>query len=104
VLSKNGESLVKGIFFFGTPFEGSQIASHASKFVKVLGGNTTLIDSLRSHANDLTEIVAQFNQLRSRPESKIAVSIAFEKQPLYGLKFVSIQLPIFGYSIGSLNS
>lgn len=88
VFSRDGQSLVKGIFFFGTPFEGSQIANHGSKFVKFLGGNSLLINSLKDHAEDLTDIVPQFAQLQNSLNSKIAVCVACETQPLYGFRLV----------------
>ncbi|KAK5653066.1 hypothetical protein OQA88_9352 [Cercophora sp. LCS_1] len=86
---QNGQCLVKGVFFFGTPFEGSKLANNASLIVKFLKGNTSLMDSLRIRSNDLTTIVAKFNQLRSDSETKIPILIAYEMQPMYGVKFVT---------------
>jgi hypothetical protein len=88
IFSKDGQCLVKAVFFFGTPFEGSKLANFASKIVKFLGGNGALIDSMKDHAKDLATIVGQFNQIRNDEETKIPIFIAYEKQPLYGVKFV----------------
>lgn len=89
IFYRNGECLVKGIFFFGTPFSGSKLANHASKIVKFLNGNSALINSLRDHAEGLAAIVGQFNQLRYHQDTKIPILIAYEMLPMYGFKFVT---------------
>ncbi|GAB1311439.1 hypothetical protein MFIFM68171_01649 [Madurella fahalii] len=89
VFFQKGQCLVKGIIFFGTPFEGSKIANFAHKFVKVLGGNDTLIDSLRTKSDVLAELVGKFNQLRSHPETGFPIIIGYEKSPMFNIKFVT---------------
>ncbi|KAK0611978.1 hypothetical protein B0T14DRAFT_548929 [Immersiella caudata] len=89
VFFQDGQCLVKGIFFFGTPFEVSKLANYASRIVKFLKGNTALVDSLQVKSSDLTAIVTKFNQLRSGAETKIPLIIAFESLPMYGVKFVT---------------
>ncbi|KAK3497159.1 uncharacterized protein B0T23DRAFT_437943 [Neurospora hispaniola] len=86
----NGEEcLVKGIFFFGTPFEGSRLARYASRIVKFLRGNDTLIESLSIESEDLNTIVARFDQMRNHPRTRIPIVIAYEMQPMFGMRFVT---------------
>lgn len=79
---------MKGVFFFGTPFSGSNLATYASLIVKAMNGNSALISSLRDHAEGLSTILGKFNQLRNQPATKIPILIAYEKKPMYGYKFV----------------
>ncbi|KAJ4402710.1 hypothetical protein N0V85_005256 [Neurospora sp. IMI 360204] len=86
----NGEEcLVKGVFFFGTPFEGSRLARYASRIVRFLHGNDTLIDSLSIQSEDLNTIVARFDQMRNNPRTRIPIVIAYEMQPMFGMRFVT---------------
>jgi hypothetical protein len=89
IFYQNDECLVKGIFFFGTPFSGSNLAKYASLLVRAMNGNNTLINSLRDHAEGLSAILGRFNQLRYQPATKIPIHIAYEKKPMFGVKFVS---------------
>ncbi|KAK4171898.1 hypothetical protein QBC36DRAFT_382216 [Triangularia setosa] len=88
-LYQNDECLVKGIFFFGTPFEGSKLADNASLILKFLNKNSQLLDSLKAKSNELADIVAKFNQLRSQPHTDIPVLIAYEGLPIYGRTYVT---------------
>ncbi|KAK3951028.1 hypothetical protein QBC32DRAFT_344984 [Pseudoneurospora amorphoporcata] len=86
----NGEEcLVKGIFFFGTPFEGSRLARYASRIAKFLHGNGTLIDSLSIQSEDLNTIIARFDQMRNNPRTRIPIVIAYEMEPMFGMRFVT---------------
>ncbi|KAK4197803.1 hypothetical protein QBC40DRAFT_308773 [Triangularia verruculosa] len=88
-LYQNDECLVKGIFFFGTPFEGSKLADNASLMLKFLNKNSPLLDSLKAKSNELADIVARFNQLRSHPHTNIPILIAYEGLPIYGKTYVT---------------
>ncbi|KAK0718730.1 hypothetical protein B0T21DRAFT_55204 [Apiosordaria backusii] len=88
-LYQNDECLVKGIFFFGTPFEGSKLADNASLILKFLNKNSHLLDSLKAKSNELADIVAKFSQLRSQPHTNIPILIAYEGLPIYGKTYVT---------------
>lgn len=92
---------MKGVFFFGTPFSGSNLATYASLIVKAMNGNSALISSLRDHAEGLSTILGKFNQLRNQPATKIPILIAYEKKPMYGYKFVT--QPDSAMASGSFN-
>ncbi|KAK0628411.1 hypothetical protein B0T17DRAFT_152656 [Bombardia bombarda] len=89
VFYHNDQFLVKGMFFFGTPFDGSNLANHASTIIRFLKGNQVLIENLKEKSSDLTNIVAKFNQIRSDEKTGISIMICYEKQPMYGYKFVT---------------
>ncbi|KAK0730844.1 hypothetical protein B0H67DRAFT_528030 [Lasiosphaeris hirsuta] len=89
IFFQDGECLVKGIFFFGTPFAGSRLAVFLSVLVKVFGGNGELIDSLKHKSDQLGDIVGKFNQILSHPETKIPILLAYEKHPMRGVGFVT---------------
>ncbi|KAK3363108.1 hypothetical protein B0T25DRAFT_526318 [Lasiosphaeria hispida] len=89
VFFQDGECLVKGIFFFGTPFAGSRLALVSSVLVKVFGGNGELIDSLKHKSDQLGDIVGKFNQILSHPETKIPILLSYEKHPMRGVGFVT---------------
>ncbi|KAK3330784.1 hypothetical protein B0H66DRAFT_74682 [Apodospora peruviana] len=89
IFFQNGLCLVKGVFFFGTPFEGSKLANNASRIVKFLRGNEALIESLKVHSSELAAIVGKFDQVRSNPDTKIPILIAYEMRPMFDVKFVT---------------
>ncbi|KAK3498668.1 hypothetical protein B0T13DRAFT_503097 [Neurospora crassa] len=69
--------------------EGSRLARYASRIVKFLRGNDTLIDSLSIESEDLNTIVARFDQMRNHPRTRIPIVIAYEMQPMFGMRFVT---------------
>ena len=68
--------------------EGSRLARYASRIVRFLRGNDTLIDSLSIQSEDLNTIVARFDQMRNNQKTRIPIVIAYEMQPMFGMRFV----------------
>ncbi|KAH0562873.1 hypothetical protein GP486_002523 [Trichoglossum hirsutum] len=68
VFMRGGKCDVKGIVFFGTPFQGSDmasVASHAGGLLGLLGGNSALISSLKSKSEGLATITERFKQVQN---------------------------------------
>jgi hypothetical protein len=80
---RNGKCIVKGIVFFGTPFQGSLLAdyaTHAGHLVKLLGADKTLLQSLKMNNKELAQITGKFSQVRETHDIKLL--IYFECKPL----------------------
>jgi hypothetical protein len=63
----NGECKIKGIVFFGTPFQGSSLANIAIRFkdiARYFEYNVQLVQSLKDHSKDLANITSRFNQVQ----------------------------------------
>jgi hypothetical protein len=65
---RDGQCNVKGIVFFGTPFQGSGQADDGSYagLVEILGGNASLVKSLKSKTKALATITQKFKQVRTK--------------------------------------
>ncbi|KAI9751645.1 MAG: hypothetical protein M4579_005970 [Chaenotheca gracillima] len=79
------QCLVKGICFFGTPFQGSEAANFLYPYVNVLAKlypspvNAKLVESLKDRSLKLLKIVGQFEQVRK--EMDIGLMICYERFP-----------------------
>ncbi|KAK4189032.1 hypothetical protein QBC35DRAFT_514333 [Podospora australis] len=83
------ECLVKGIMFFGTPFKGSSLADFSSTIIRLLGGNTSLIESLKINSGALHNIVGTFNQVRNKAAAGMQIVATYEKAPIKGKYLVT---------------
>jgi hypothetical protein len=66
---RDGECKIKGIAFFGTPFQGSALANIAIRFkdiAKYFDYNIELVQNLKDHSKDLAKITSRFNQVQHR--------------------------------------
>ncbi len=76
--------MVRGVAYFGTPFQGSRNADFLTPFVSVLGGftrmNTNFVGELKTFSsNKLPNLMMIFNNLRV--EEGIEILVFTEKQP-----------------------
>jgi hypothetical protein len=80
---RDGRCNVKGIVFFGTPFQESNLANYASyaELVHFLGGNASLINNLKSKSNELATITQKFKQVQT--DHSIEILVYDENKPLY---------------------
>jgi hypothetical protein len=84
VFMRGGKCNVKGIVFFGTPFQGSDmanVASYAGGLLRLLGGNSALISNLKSKSEGLTTITERFKQVQNI--YGINLIIYYESEPLH---------------------
>ena len=91
---KDGKCIVKGIVFFGTPFQGSRVAdfvTYSEGLVDFLEADKELLKSLRMNNNELNEITGRIKQIRQ--VHGIRILIYYESQPLLIKK-------LFGFRVG----
>ena len=92
---KDGECLVKGVVFMGTPFRGSGQATLFKPFIKAirqLNSLTAVNDSFLGALNgnqpiEITHTVHQFQSVMN--ERGIKVIICCEERPIVGSSLVS---------------
>ena len=79
---RDGQCNVKGIVFFGTPFQWSGQTDDTSyaRLAEMLGGDASLIDSLKSKPKALATIIQKFKKLRTKHNIDILI---YESQPYY---------------------
>ncbi|KAI9714109.1 MAG: hypothetical protein M1828_001231 [Chrysothrix sp. TS-e1954] len=82
--TRDGRCIVKGVAFFGTPFQGSPIANYMLPIAKImgkLGRNQSLIPSLVWKDPYLAQINGEYGQLQKL--HRIDMRIFTENLPLY---------------------
>ena len=92
---KNGQCIVKGIVFMGTPFRGSGDANILAPFVAAVKGlnvfhaaNDTFIKSLKKNNNSV-EVPTIVQRMKTITESQgIKLLIGCEETPVVGSKLV----------------
>lgn len=92
---RNGECLVKGITFMGTPFRGSGHAALFSPFIRavrqlnmVSAVNDSFIKSLNDKQPvDITNIIHRFHDIMN--QNRIRVLVCCEETPIAGSSLVS---------------
>lgn len=82
VHSRTGKCLVRGIVFFGTPFEGSWLANVFAPIIKLWQGDSSFVMSLRIKNHDVASIVSKFEDVRSKKDYEIPLTIFYEKKKL----------------------
>ena len=103
---KDGRCIVKGIVFFGTPFQGSKVADFATSFeglADFLGANKELLKSLRMNNNELNEMTGKMKQIRQVHDIRILTY--YESHPLlikrlFGIKVQGILFGIILANVG----
>ncbi|MCJ1349815.1 hypothetical protein MMC31_008056, partial [Peltigera leucophlebia] len=94
VLANHGEIFkdlrlsVAGILFLGTPHQGSKAAGYGQSLARVLGSDTTLLESLTKHSQVLHEIGQDFETSYSNAD---LVCFHEEYDGPLGIKFVDFQ-------------
>ncbi len=76
--------MVRGVVYFGTPFQGSGSADLMSPIANIVGGltrvNTNFVNELKTFSSDkLPRLMMAFNNIRN--EEKIEVLVFIEKLP-----------------------
>ena len=91
---KDGRCVVKGIVFFGTPFQGSKLAdfvTYSERLVDFLEADKELLKSLRMNNDELNEITGKIKQIRQVHDIKIL--IYYESQPLPLKNLFGVKVP-----------
>ena len=74
--------MVRGVAFFGTPFQGSRNADFLSPFATFVAGitraNTNFLEDMRTYSSDLPELMMIFNNVKT--EEDIEVLLFIEKK------------------------
>jgi hypothetical protein len=89
--SKTGECLVKGIFFFGTPFNGSWLATFAAPIISTFRCSETFLGNLKPNNKDTARTRASFRKGRDRAGCKISL-VAFYEEKM--MRSVGIHVPV----------
>ena len=90
---KNGRCIVKGVVFFGTPFQGSSFAdlvTYSERLVDFLEADKELLKSLRMNNEELNEITGKMKQVRQVHDIKVL--IYYESQPLLIKKYFGFKV------------
>ena len=93
--TQSGECVVKGIAFFGTPFQGSRLANFAgrlSSLLRVLPVNMSFIDHLRLKNATVKEIVDEFDALIRR--MNLPLLIFYEEKKIRVLKIFKFRVRV----------
>lgn len=77
--SRTGECLVKGIFFFGTPFGGSWLANYASPAARLIRQNSSFTDSLIPDNPGVARTKTLFIEARKKKGCEIPLFIFHEE-------------------------
>ena len=91
--TQSGECVVKGIAFFGTPFQGSRLANFAGRLsflLRVLPVNMSFIDHLRLKNATVKEIVDEFDALIRR--MNLPLLIFYEEKKIRVLKIFKFRV------------
>ena len=89
----SGECVVKGIVFFGTPFQGSRLANLAGRLsfvLRVLPVNMSFIEHLRLKDAAVDKLVSEFDAL-SR-QMKLQLLIFYEQKKIRVFKVIKFRV------------
>jgi hypothetical protein len=89
--SKTGECLVKGIFFFGTPFDGSWLATFAAPIISAFRCSETFLGNLKPKNKGTARTRASFLKGRDRAGCNISLVIFYEEKMM---KQAGIHVPV----------
>jgi len=78
--SKTGECLVKGIFFFGTPFDGSWLATIMEPIIFTFRCSESFIGNLKPKSKATARTRAAFLKGRMRDGCRIPLRVFYEER------------------------